>query len=65
MKFKVKDVRPIVIRSKETKTEITRSKAINLAKDMVEKFEQQDKDEGLYTPNFYEIYNEKTKKVIE
>ena len=65
MKIKVKDVRPIVIRSRKTKEEITRSRAINLAKEMVEKFEQQDKDEGIYTPNFYEIYNEKTKEVID
>lgn len=65
MKFEVKDVRPIVIRSKETKTEITRSRAINLAKEMVEQFERQDKDEGIYKPNYYEIYNEKTKEVID
>lgn len=65
MKFKVKDVRPIVIRVRKTKTELTRSRAINLAKEMVEKFEQQDKDEGLYSPNYYEIYNENTKEVID
>ena len=65
MKFEVKDVRPIVIRVRKTKTELTRSRAINLAKEMVEKFEEQDKYEGLYTPNYYEIYNENTKEVID
>lgn len=63
--YKVRDVRPIIIRTRATKEEICKTCAINLAKDIVEKFEEQDKAEGVYEENFYEIFNERTGEIIK
>ena len=62
--YSVKDVRPIIIRDRETKIEIVRSRAVNLAKEIIEELEKQDKIDGIYVENLYEIYNERTGEVI-
>jgi hypothetical protein len=63
--IKVKDNRPIVIRSTDDHTEITRCWGVNIAKDLIESFEKEDKEKGWYTPNFYEIFNDRTKQIVE
>ena len=63
--MKVKDNRPIVIRDREAGNEITRCWGINQAREIIEEFEKQDKLEGIYTPNFYEIFNDRTKQIVE
>lgn len=61
---KVKDNRPIVIRARESGDEITRCWGINTAKEIIEEFENEDKKDGIYEENFYEIYNDRTKEVV-
>lgn len=63
--IKVRDGRPIKIRSTDDHTEIAGCWSINIAKDIIKDFEKEDREKGWYTPNFYEIYNERTKEVIE
>ena len=46
-----------VIRDRETGTEIIRFKELADAKMMLEDFEMQDKLDGTYQENFYEIYD--------
>lgn len=61
----VKDNRPIVIRDREAGNEITRCWGINQAREIIEEFEEADKKEGIYEENFYEIYNDRTKQIVE
>ena len=32
---------------------------------LIENFEKEDKEKGWYTPNFYEIFNDRTKQIVE
>lgn len=64
MKIKVKDNRPIIIRDANTKEEICRSSAINLAQHIIEKFEHEDKMNKCFKENSYEIFNARTNEII-
>lgn len=65
MKIKVRDVRPIIIREKETKEEITRTWSAQQAKDIIKEFEKEDKKDGTYVKDSYEVYNTRTDKIVE
>lgn len=53
-----------VIRDRETGTEIIRFKELADAKMMLEDFEMQDKLDGTYQENFYEIYDTEEEVII-
>lgn len=64
MKIKVRDVRRFIIRDRETGTEITRNHTIQGAKEIIEDFEMQDKLEGVFEENFYEIYDSVKEEIV-
>ena len=63
MKIKVRDVRPIVIRGRETGDEIVRTWSVQQAREIIKQFEKEDKENKVYEPNFYEIYNTRTNEI--
>lgn len=64
MIIKVKDSRPIVIRYRDNHEEITRTWGVNVAYGIVNQFEEEDKKDGTYTKDCYEIYNVRTESII-
>lgn len=51
------------IRDRETGTEIEDAATLEEAEKIIEKYETEDKNDGTYTPNFYEIYNNETDEI--
>ena len=55
----------IVIRDREAGNVITEFKTLEEAKKELEKYEAQDKKDGVYVEDFYEIYDLDTHTVLE
>ena len=55
----------IVIRDREAGNVITEFETLEEAKKELEKYEAQDKKDGTYTEDFYEIYDLDTQTVLE
>ena len=55
----------IVIRDREAGNVITEFKTLEEAKKELEKYEQDDRKDGSYTEDFYEIYDLDTHTVLE
>ena len=55
----------IVIRDREAGNVITKFDTVEEAKKQLEKYEEQDKKDGTYTEDFYEIYDLDTQTVLE
>ena len=55
----------IVIRDREAGNVITEFDTVEEAKKELEKYEEQDKKDGTYTEDFYEIYDLDTQTVLE
>lgn len=55
----------IVIRDREAGNVITKFETLEEAKKELEKYEAQDKKDGVYVEDFYEIYDLDTNTVLE
>ena len=55
----------IVIRDREAGNVITEFETLEEAKKELEKYEAQDKKDGVYVEDFYEIYDLDTQTVLE
>ena len=55
----------IVIRDREAGNVITEFETLEEAKKELEKYEAQDKKDGVYVEDFYEIYDIDTQTVLE
>lgn len=58
------DLKPFQTRDRETGSVIDEFLTLEEAEDAIVGYEEDDEDEGCYTPNFYEIYNTETQKVV-
>lgn len=58
------DLKPYVVRERETGSIIEALNSLTDAKGTIIMYEDKDRDNGDYTPNFYEIYNKLTKKIV-
>lgn len=62
--IKLKDVRRFIIRDSETGNEIVRANTLQEALDILEQFENEDKDNAIYVEGFYEIYDTENEEII-
>ena len=53
-----------VIRDREAGNEIVRSNTLKQAQMILKKFETEDKKDGIYEENFYEIYDLEKEEII-
>lgn len=53
-----------IIRDREAGNEIEWCSSIEEAKNIIAKWEEEDIREGIFTPDFYEIYDSKTEEII-
>lgn len=53
-----------IIRDREAGNEIEWCSSIEEAKNIIAKWEEEDIREGIFKPDFYEIYDSKTEEII-
>lgn len=53
-----------IVRDRETGTVIETSASLSGAIDLLNSFEEQDKNDGIYEENFYEIYDTLEERII-
>ena len=58
------DIKPFVTRDREAGNVIDEFADLDDAKAAVESYEDEDRKNGDYTENFYEIYNQYTNKIV-
>lgn len=54
-----------IIRDREAGNKIDCFKTLEEAKKTLEEYEKQDKIDGIYEPNFYEIYNTEKEEIYD
>lgn len=62
---KAADLKPYVVRDREAGNVIDEFNTFEEAAGTVIEYEDADREDGDYTPNFYEIYNKLTEKIVQ
>lgn len=62
---KAADLKPYVVRDREAGNVIDEFNTLEEAKGTVIEYEDEDRNNGDYTPDFYEIYNKLTEKIVD
>lgn len=57
-------MKKFIIRDRETGTCIEEVETLDDAKKLLKKYEEEDKQDGIYEENFYEIYDAELEEII-
>ena len=64
MKGRVSKMKRYIIRDREAGNIIEECDTLEEAVDIIDQYELEDDEEGIYTPNFYEVYDSEKEEVL-